>query len=310
MMITLVPRQSLVFFALTVFALIGCQTATNTTPASAPGISPEPTAAVSTVDPETLKVALLPDESPSTIIKNNEGLKQYLQSKLNKKIELVVTTDYSSMIEAASNKRVDLAYFGPLSYVLAKTKSDIEPFAAMKKHGKTTYQSVIIANTASGVETLQQAKGKTVAFGDQASTSSHLIPKSMLKGAGLNPQKDYQEAFTGSHDAVATAVQNGNAQVGGLSKPIYESLLEKRIIASDKVKVIAESKDYPQYPWTMRSDLTPELKQNISAAFIELKDEKVLKPFKADGFGVVTDQEYDSIRDLAKILNLDLAKVN
>jgi phosphonate transport system substrate-binding protein len=308
-MTTLFNKRSLFSFTLTAFALVGCQTNSNT--ATAPtGSNPVATVASKTVDPETLKVALLPDESPSSIIKNNEGLKQYLQTKLNKNIELFVTTDYSSMIEAASNKRVDLAYFGPLSYVLAKTKSDIEPFAALKKDGKTTYQSVVIANTGSGVNTLQAAKGKTVAFGDQASTSSHLIPKSMLKEAGLEQQKDYQEAFTGSHDAVAIAVQNGNAQVGGLSKPIYETLLEKKTISPDKVKVIAESKEYPQYPWTMRSDLSPELKEKVRTAFIELNDKKVLKPFKADGFGAIADKDYDSIRDLAKILNLDLEKVN
>ncbi len=307
-MTTLFNRRSLVSLTLAAFTLVGCQTNTNTTTAPT-GSNPVANVAAKTVDPDTLKVALLPDESPSSVIKNNEGLKQYLQTKLNKKIELFATTDYSSMIEAVSNKRIDLAYFGPLSYVLAKTKSDIEPFAALKKHGKTTYQSVIIANISSGVNTLQAAQGKTVAFGDQASTSSHLIPKSMLKAAGLEPKKDYQEAFTGSHDAVAIAVQNGNAQIGGLSKPIYETLIEKKTISLDKVKVIAESKEYPQYPWTMRSDLTPELKAKMRAAFIEIDDKKVLEPFKADGFGAITDKDYDSIRELAKILKLDLAKV-
>src|SRR5664279_5241569 len=84
-------------------------------------------------DPATLKVALLPDENASTVIKNNQGLKQYLEVHLGKKIELIVTTDYSSMIEAMRHGRIDLAYFGPLSYVLAKSKSNIEAFAAMKK---------------------------------------------------------------------------------------------------------------------------------------------------------------------------------
>ena len=67
-------------------------------------------------DPQTLKVALLPDENASTIIKNNQGLKDYLEAQLGKKVELIVTTDYSSMIEAMRHGRLDLAYFGPLSY--------------------------------------------------------------------------------------------------------------------------------------------------------------------------------------------------
>jgi phosphonate transport system substrate-binding protein len=84
----------------------------------------------------------------STVIKNNQPLKTYLAEKLGKKIELVVTTDYSSMIEAMRHGRIDIAYFGPLSYVLAKSKSDIEAFAAVERKGSTTYQGVIVANVA------------------------------------------------------------------------------------------------------------------------------------------------------------------
>jgi phosphonate transport system substrate-binding protein len=260
-------------------------------------------------DPDTLKVALLPDENASTVIKNNEGLKNYLEAQLGKKIELVVTTDYSSMIEAMRHGRIDLAYFGPLSYVLARSKSDIEAFAAMKKKGSTTYQGVIIANTSAGINSLADIAGKDMAFGDTASTSSHLIPKSMLKEKGLEAKRDYREHFLGAHDAVAISVQNGKAQAGGLSKPIFESLVQRNIIDPAKVKVIAESRQYPEYPWSMRSDLSPALKDKIRSAFINLTDKDVLKAFKADGFGPMADKDYDVIRDLARILNLDLAKL-
>ena len=73
-------------------------------------------------DPSTLKVALLPDENAATIIKKNKALQDYLEKKLGKKVQLIVTTDYSSMIEAMRHGRLDLAYFGPLSYVLAGKK--------------------------------------------------------------------------------------------------------------------------------------------------------------------------------------------
>ena len=265
--------------------------------------------AASSPDPDILKVALLPDENASTVIKNNQGLKQYLEVHLGKKIELIVTTDYSSMIEAMRHGRIDLAYFGPLSYVLAKSKSDIEPFAAMKKHGSTTYQAVVIGNAASGIMSIADIKGKDMAYGDPASTSSHLIPKSMLVEKGLEAKKDYREHFVGSHDAVAVTVQNGKAQAGGLSKPIFESLVERGIIDPKKVRVLAESKPSPQYPWAMRSDLKPALKEKIRSAFLNLKDKDVLKSFKADGFGAMSDKDYDSVRELAHVLNLDLSKL-
>jgi phosphonate transport system substrate-binding protein len=259
-------------------------------------------------DPDTLKVALLPDENAGTVIKNNQPLKDYLETSLGKKIDLIVTTDYSSMIEAMRHGRIDLAYFGPLSYVLARQKSEIEPFVALKAKGSTTYQSVVIANAGAGIKRLEDIKGKNMAFGDKASTSSHLIPKSVLAEKGLDAGADYKEHFVGSHDAVAMAVQNGHAQAGGLSRPIFESLVERKIIDPVKVTVVEYSKPFPQYPWTMRSNLKPELKEKIRAAFLNLKDPAVLKPFKAEGFDVITDKHYDVVRNLGPLLKIDIAK--
>ncbi len=149
-----------------------------------------------------------------------------------------------------------------------------------------------------------------MAYGDQASTSSHLIPKSMLVENGLKAEEDYEEVFLGAHDAVAVAVENGNAQAGGLSQPIFESLVERGTIDPNKVNIIAESKPYPQYPWTMRSDLDPELKTKIAQAFTKLEDPEVLKPFKAQGFDSIQDRDYDVVRELGQMLDLDFAELS
>lgn len=260
-------------------------------------------------DPEVLKVALLPDENASELIKRNQPFKAYLEETLGKEVELVVTTDYSSMIEAMRFGRIHLAYFGPLSYVLAKSKSEIEPFAAMVKDGEATYRSIVIAHKGSGVETLEDARGQTMAFGDRASTSSHLIPKTMLKEAGLDPDTDYEQVFVGSHDAVAVAVQNGNAEIGGLSEVIWNYVTDRGLVDPSKVTVIGHSKDYPQYPWTMQSSLAPALKEEIRAAFLTLDDPDVLGAFNAEGFAAVSDADYDVIRELGEVLGLDPAKL-
>jgi phosphonate transport system substrate-binding protein len=259
-------------------------------------------------DPDVLKVALLPDESPGTVIKHNQALKEYLARRLEKSVELVVTTDYSSMIEAVRHGRIDIAYFGPLSYCLAKSKCEIEPFAAKLQDGTATYTSLVVANTEIPIETLADVKGKQVAFGDKASTSSHLIPKSMLAAEGLLAGRDYQEVFVGNHDAVLLNIARGHAQAGGLSKPIFEALVERGFVDPKQVKVIAESKPFPQYPWAMQADLAEELKQRIRLAFYELDEPDVLRPLKAEGFAPIEDADYDSIRELAKLLDLDLSK--
>lgn len=272
------------------------------------GINMQASAADS--DPDLLKVALLPDENASELIKRNQPLKDYLESTLGKEVELIVTTDYSSMIEAMRFGRIDLAYFGPLSYVMAKSKSDIEPFAAMIVDGKPTYRSIIIANVDSGVESFADIKGKKMAYGDRASTSSHLIPKTvLLESAGLEAEKDYEAHFVGTHDAVAVNVANGNADAGGLSEVIFEHVMDRGLIDRDKVRVLGHSGEFPQYPWAMRSNLEAKLKQRIQDAFINIDDEEILNNLKAEGFAAIKDSDYDVIRKMGGLLNLDFAKM-
>jgi phosphonate transport system substrate-binding protein len=287
-----------ILFGILTFALVACGTKTAVDGGNG-NSSPK------------LVVALLPDESPATIIKDNEKLKEYLGETLGKEIELVVTTDYSSMIESMRKGHIDIGYFGPLSYVLLKQKMDgVVPFAAKLDKGEPTYQAVVIAGAATGIKSLADVKGNTVAFGDPASTSSHLIPKEMLLSeGGLKAGVDYKEQFVGAHDAVAMAVQNGNAQAGGLSKPILDSLVAKGTIDPGKVKEIALSKPYPNYPWVIRTDLEPALQEQIKKAFYNLKDEDILKPLKAEGFAPIEDKDYDVIRDMVKVLDINLEEM-
>lgn len=253
-------------------------------------------------NPDTLRVALLPDESPQQIIKENEAFEAYLEESLGKEIELVVTTDYSSMMEAARFERVDLAYFGPLSYVLASQKgADIVPFAAKMENGEATYRSVLIANRDADVDDYSDIEGKTMAYGDPASTSSHLIPKQHLIKQGVEPD-EYDGRHTGSHDGVATAVQNGHAQAGALSKPIFESLVERGIVSKDEVKVLGYSEPYPQYPWTMQAYLADDLQQAIREAFMAVDDPAILGPLGAEGFTPISDSDYQPVRDLLPLL--------
>ena len=162
-------------------------------------------------------MALLPDENASTIIQNAAPLRAYLERTLGKEVELVVKTDYSSMIEAMRFGRIEVAYFGPLSYVLAKSKApDIEPFAVGVSKGSPTYKSVIIARADGPVKTLADIREEMVGFGDFASTSSHLIPRALLARNGMIGDTDYKYVLL-EHMTRSPAVQSGQVQAGGLS---------------------------------------------------------------------------------------------
>ncbi|WP_028453865.1 phosphate/phosphite/phosphonate ABC transporter substrate-binding protein [Chitinilyticum litopenaei] len=261
-------------------------------------------------DPAKLRVALLPDENASTLIQNAQPLKAYLENRLKKDIELVVTTDYSSMIEAMRFGRIEVAYFGPFSYVLAKSRApEIEAFAVGVEKGAATYNSILIANAAGPVKTVADIRGKPFAFGDQASTSSHLVPRAHLLKKGLEGDKDYKVVHLGTHDAIARAVQAGQVPAGALSEQIYRSLIERKVIDPNKLIQLELTAPIPNYPLTMQGNLSPQLKQAIRSAFLELKDKEVLKSFRVEAFAPTNDKAYDVLRDTATILKLDLGKM-
>ena len=262
-------------------------------------------------DPAKLRVALLPDENASTLIQNAQPLKNYLAATLKKDIEIIVTTDYSSMIEAMRFGRIEVAYFGPFSYVLAKSRAPaIEAFAVGVERGSPFYNAILIANKAGPVKSLADIKGKPFAFGDQASTSSHLAPRAhILQHAGLEGGKDYKPVHVGTHDAVARAVQTGQIPAGALSKAIFEALIARKSIDPDKLITLAISANIPNYPIVMQGDLAPALKEAIRGAFLNAKDKEVLKAFRVEGFVAASDKDYNILRDTARILKLELAKL-
>ena len=256
---------------------------------------------------ETLVVALVPDEDAATIIQDNQGLKAYLETTLDLPVELVVSTDYSTLIEAAIRNKTNLTYFGPLSYVIARGKAPIlEPFAVRLKDGASTYKAVLIGNREQGIHSFDAVRGQTVALGDPASTGSRLFPQLRLAEAGLQPNVDYQPVFLGAHDAVAKAVERGTAAAGGLSQVIYDKLVEQGTINPDKLVVLGTSSAIPQYPWTMGSGLNEELRQAVKQSFYNLKDPALLQPLRADGFVPAQDSDYDSVRRAADVLGLSL----
>jgi phosphonate transport system substrate-binding protein len=264
-----------------------------------------------TRDPRRLRVALLPDENASTIIQNAQPLRAHLERSLSREIELVVTTDYSSMIEAMRFGRIEIAYFGPFSYVLAKSRAPaIEPFAVGVERGSPTYNSIIIAGQESPVRALEDVRGRPMGFGDQASTSAHLVPRAMLlTRANLNGERDYRVVHLGTHDGVARAVQAGQVAAGALSQSILRTLVTRNVIDAARIREVAVSDPIPNYPMVMQGNLAEPLKAAIRSAFLETRDPEVLRAFRVEGFAPTDDAAYNILRETARVLEMDLTRM-
>lgn len=247
--------------------------------------------------PDKLVVGLLPGESAPTVMRLNEPLRAYLEKRLGLPVELQVGANYAATGEALRFGRLDVAYLGPVTYILQGRRATLEPFAR-PSHAVVgpTFQAVVIVPADSPARTLADLKGKEVAFGDPASTSGTWVPRYMFAASGLVSERDYSLWVLGSHDAVALAVVNRKADAGGLSMPIYQRLLKEGKIDAAKVRVLADSPAIPEYMWTFRDGLDPAFKEEIRQAFIHVDDAEALKVFRAEAFIPAVDADVDRVR--------------
>lgn len=247
--------------------------------------------------PQKLVIGLLPGESAPTVMRLNEPLRAYLQKSLNMPVELMVGANYAATGEALRFGRIDIAYLGPVTYVLRSRASPLEPFAR-PSHEQVgpTFKAVIIVPADSKAVTLADLKGQEVAFGDPASTSGTWVPQYEFLSQGMVVNKDYQARVLGAHDAVAMAVANHKVAAGGLSQPVFNRLVKEGKIDGSKVRVLLASRDIPEYMWTFRAGLDAGLKQRIAQAFLQMKDPAALKVFRATAFIPAADKDVEPVR--------------
>ncbi len=265
----------------------------KSTPASEPASEPGSRMAAQ----QKLVIGLLPGESAPTVMRLNEPLRAYLQEKLGMPVELVVGANYAATGEALRFGRLDIAYLGPVTYILQSRRAHLEPFAR-PSHAEVgpTFQAVIIVPADSKAHSLADLKGKEIAFGDPASTSGTWVPRYQLLDAGLISGRDYKLRVLGAHDAVALAVVNHQVAAGGLSMPIYKRLLKEGKIPAESTRILAESPAIPEYLWTFREGIDPALKEQIRKAFTEVDNPEALKVFRAQAFIPAVDSDVDRVR--------------
>jgi phosphonate transport system substrate-binding protein len=268
-------------------------------------------AAGSAAAANVLNIGLIPSEDPNVVISDNKPFLDALSQSLQMEVKPFVATDYNGVIEALRSKKLDAAFLGPFSYVLAVSVADVEAFAiAETARQSTTYRAYIVARKDRGIHKLADLKGRTFAFVDPTSTSGHLLPKAALLKAGLDPDKDFSRAiFSGGHDATAIAVQNGKVDAGAVADGLFDAAVARGVIKRDEIEIVWTSEPIPNAPFCMRRDLPAELKKILGDAFYALRD----IPWGSKGvlkrWDPTDDRAYDGVREAAKILNLDLRKL-
>ncbi|MGN7875362.1 phosphonate ABC transporter substrate-binding protein [Roseateles sp. 22389] len=256
-----------------------------------------------------LTIGLIPAEDSQAMIESSRQVLDALQQQLGMPVKPFVATDYNGVIEALRAKKLDVAYLGPFSYVLASSVAEVEAFsvAVTKKTGQSAYRSVILARKDSGLRSVAELKGRNFAFVDPSSASGHLFPKAGLQQTGLDPDAYFgRVVFSGSHDASILAVANRKVDAAAVADRIFNSAVAKGTVKQDDFVVLWSSRPIPESPMVWRKDLDPALKEKLAKALANLKDVKWGDQGVLNGFQPTSDAAYDVVRDTAKVLKLDL----
>ncbi|WLD95266.1 phosphate/phosphite/phosphonate ABC transporter substrate-binding protein [Alkalihalobacillus sp. AL-G] len=258
-------------------------------------------------DKEKLTIGVIPAQTEGEMQGAMDKLQKLLSDELDRSVSIETYPDYNGVVEAMNYDNIDMAFFGPLTYVIAHEKSGAKAIITQLVDGEPFYHSFMITHKDTPYESLddivKNSKKVDFAFGDPSSTSGSLIPSIELKDRGVyTSQSDHEFKtirFTGSHDATALSIQNQEVTVGAIDSAIYNQLVESGKIKGDKLKVIWKSEELFQYPWAVNKNMDEDLIKKLQNIFVDIKDEEILNAFGASGFTKASNEDYASIRKAA-----------
>lgn len=288
-------------------------TAAATTAAATTAAATSTTAAASAapkISLQKLNLGAIPAENTTKVLEDTKPFAEALSKQLGIPVDVFVGNNYTAVIEALSSGKIDVAIFGPFSYVLAADKYNAQAFALqLGKDGSTSYNSLIVTTPKTGIKTLADLKGHTFSFVDPASTSGNLIPRYTMVKNGLDPDKDVQGTFAGGHDASVLGIISGKTDAGAVASDVFANLIASGKFKESDVVIINKSDPIPNSPVAYRKELSDGDKAAIKNAFLSIKDPAALQSLNTAGYTDNSDKNYDLLRDIAKTLNLDLTKL-
>jgi phosphonate transport system substrate-binding protein len=254
---------------------------------------------------QVLRVSAIPDEAPTELQRKFKPLGSYLEQKIGMKVEFTPVTDYAASVEGLVNNKLDLVWFGGFTFVQANARSNGKVIPIVQREEDEKFKSVFIT-TDKSINRLEDLKGKTFAFGSESSTSGHLMPRSFMLQANVDPDTNMKRiAFSGAHDATAAAVAGGKVDAGALNISVWEKLVSQNKIDPKVVRVFYTTPGYYDYNWTVRADMDPALRQKLTDAFLALdksdpKDKEILELQRATKFIPARAENYRAIEAAAK----------
>ena len=236
-------------------------------------IADTPTDPADQVDPDTLIFAYTPVEDPAVYKAAWSDFLTHLEKETGKSVVFFPVQNNAAQIEAMRSGRLHIAGFNTGSNPLAVNCAGFNPFTIMaSKDGNFGYEMEIITYPGSGIEKVEDIKGKQLAFTSPTSNSGFKAPSAILKGDfDMLPERDFEPVYSGKHDNSILGVANKDYQAASIANSVKSRMLSRGVISEDQVKVIYKSQTFPTTGFGTAHNLTPELKESIRNAFFNFK---------------------------------------
>ncbi len=262
-------------------------------------------------DKKALVLAFIPQENPEKLIGDLKVISRYLEQQMGVAVRGFVTSDHASAVEALRNADADISFMGALPFVIAEKEVGAEVLLSEVYRGSATYRGRIFVRRDSGIESLTDLRGRSIAFADPISESGYLYPLETFVKVGLiqrdqDPKAFFSELyFAGGYQQAMQAMATGLVDAAGASQ-YAELLLSPQQQA--EVKWVEESDLIPSHVVIARKGLDRDLKTKFTAAMMKL-NEPVHSPllkhvYSPEGYIEANSAAFDGVRKLAAAYGL------
>ncbi len=264
---------------------------------------------------ETVRFGILSGENEKDRVARYTPMQKYLENALDKPVEIFTASSYAGVMQALASDQIEFAFFGSSSYAGAYEEMGdkvIPLLTRMGPDGSKGYYSVLAVRCDSGLKTVEDLKGKTLAFSDPNSTSGYAVPLFNLKKQGIDPDTYFEATpFSGSHEGGIVGVVNGTYDAAvtwwtNENRSNIKRMADKGMIQQSDVCVVWKSPEITNGPFATRSNLSKELVNEMVGAmtmFAALEPESMAETIGENmTFTPVTHQRYQWIVDMREDL--------
>lgn len=280
-------------------------------------VADAPTNPAEFIDPATLVFAYTPVEDPAVYAKVWEGFVDHLAKTTGKKVQFFPVQSNAAQLEAMRAGRLHVAGFNTGSNPLAVNCAGFVPFAMMaSKDNRFGYEMEIITHPGSGVNKVEDIKGKRLAFTSETSNSGFKAPSALLREQfKMESGKDYTPVFSGKHDNSILGVANKDYPAAAIANSVKVRMEARGVVKPDQTKVIYKSQTFPTTGYGHVYNLKPELAEKVKQAFFNFNWEGTAlaaefnkaEPPQEKFMPITFKEHWQVVRDIDKAMSVSYA---